>query len=93
MNIVARHLIIKGRVQGVFYRGWTVQAAEALGLAGWVRNRLNGDVEALVQGDRAGVERLIDLAWQGPVSARVDTVLVEPAEIVDLTGFEQRETC
>lgn len=90
MNIVAKHLIIKGRVQGVFYRGWTVKAAQALGLAGWVRNLANGDVEVLVQGNSTDVARLIDLAWEGPATARVDNITVKTGEIGDLSGFEQR---
>ncbi|MBO9579368.1 MAG: acylphosphatase [Sphingobium sp.] len=92
MDIVAKHLIIKGRVQRVWFRGWIVQSAQALGLVGWVRNRANGDVEALVQGPRADVERLIDFAWQGPSAARVDTIEVSEAECTALTSFDQRET-
>lgn len=92
MPIIARNLVIKGKVQGVFYRGWTVETALALGLTGWVRNRLDGDVEMAVQGKRADVERLIHLAWQGPRAARVDEVVEEAAEIEDFSGFEQRAT-
>ena len=51
MPVVARHLTILGRVQGVFYRNWTVETARGLGLTGWVRNRMDGSVEALVQGE------------------------------------------
>lgn len=92
MYIVAKYLVIRGRVQGVWYRGWTVQAAQALGLVGWVRNRVNGDVEALVQGQRADVERMIDLAWQGPSAARVDTIEIGEAEGGAMIGFDQRGT-
>jgi acylphosphatase len=90
MDRIAKHLIIKGRVQGVFYRGWTTKTAQALGLAGWVRNLPNGDVEALVQGPHVDVARFIDLAWQGPSAARVDDIAVKSADIGDLSGFEQR---
>jgi acylphosphatase len=90
MDMIAKHLIIKGRVQGVFYRGWTVKTAQALGLAGWVRNLPNGDVEALVQGHSTDVARLIDMAWQGPSAARVDDIAIKPGDIGDLSGFEQR---
>ena len=83
---------VNGSVQGVFYRGWTVKTAQALGLAGWVRNRANGDVEAFVQGHSTDVARFIDLAWQGPAAAQVDQILVKNAEIGDLHGFTQRET-
>lgn len=51
MPLVARHLMIHGRVQGVWYRAWAVETARQLGLAGWVRNRSNGCVEALVEGE------------------------------------------
>jgi acylphosphatase len=90
MDFIVRHLIIKGHVQGVFYRGWTVKTAQALGLAGWVRNLANGDVEVLVQGNDTDVARLIDMAWQGPAAARVDDIAVKTGEIGDLSGFEQR---
>lgn len=62
MPPVARHLMILGRVQGVFYRNWTVDAARGLGLTGWVRNRMDGSVEALVQGEADAVARFITLA-------------------------------
>lgn len=92
MTIVAKHLTITGKVQGVFYRNWTVKTAQALGLAGWVRNRLNGDVEALVQGVQADIERFVVLAWSGPPAARIEDVRDEPADVSDLNGFEQRPT-
>jgi acylphosphatase len=90
---IARRLSIHGRVQGVFYRGWTVETARDLGLAGWVRNRRDGTVEALVQGEDAAIDRLIALAAQGPPAARVEQV--EAAEIdpdESLTGFTQQPT-
>ncbi len=93
MTIAARHVRITGKVQGVFYRGWTVKTARALGVVGWVRNRRDGDVEAFVQGRKADVDRFLYLAWSGPAAARVDDVRDEPAEIGELETFEQRETC
>jgi acylphosphatase len=92
MTVIARHLIIKGHVQGVFYRAWTVETAMALGLTGWVRNRMGGDVEALVQGDPAIVARFIEAAWRGPSAARVEHVDEREAEPVQIGGFSQRET-
>jgi len=92
MTIIARHLIIKGRVQGVFYRGWTVEMAQSLGLSGWVRNRHDGSVEALVQGAPEAVARLIALARRGPMAARVDEIAETPAEVQALEGFAQRAT-
>ncbi|MBT2185573.1 acylphosphatase [Sphingobium nicotianae] len=92
MTILARHLIIRGRVQGVFYRSWSVATAQRLGLTGWVCNRLNGDVEALIQGDAGAVADFLALAVQGPPAARVDSVEVENAEPGDLRTFDQRST-
>ena len=92
MAIVAKHLTITGRVQGVFYRNWTVTTAQALGLTGWVRNRLNGDVEARVQGAPGDVARFVTLARSGPPAARVDEVREAPAEPGDHDGFAQRPT-
>lgn len=90
---IARRLSIHGRVQGVFYRGWTVETARSLGLTGWVRNRRDGTVEAVVQGEESAVSRLIALAAQGPSAARVERVKVaeiDPDE--SLTGFTQQPT-
>jgi acylphosphatase len=90
---IARRLAIHGQVQGVFYRGWTVETARGLGLAGWVRNRRDGTVEAVIQGEAAAVERLITLAGRGPPAARVDrveAVEIDPDE--SLTGFSQQPT-
>lgn len=89
---VARHLIVHGRVQGVWYRGWAVDTARALGLAGWVRNRRDGTVEAAVQGDGEAVERFIALAMEGSAAASVERIDVSEEEAVALSGFEQRRT-
>lgn len=90
---ITRHLRITGRVQGVGYRWNTARQARALGLKGWVRNRLDGSVEALVSGPVNAVQTLIDWAQRGPVDARVDGVVVSDAEAEGvLTGFEQLET-
>jgi acylphosphatase len=91
--IVARRLSIHGRVQGVFYRGWTVETARGLALVGWVRNRPDGTVEALVQGEDAAVERFVALAGQGPSAARVERVeAVGIAPDESLAAFTQRPT-
>jgi acylphosphatase len=90
---LTRYLRITGRVQGVYYRASMAQQARALGLAGWVRNRLDGSVEALAQGPAPAVQALIDWAHRGPELARVDAVVVAAVEPEgDLAGFEQRET-
>tara|TARA_B100001989_G_scaffold233340_1_gene193173 strand:+ start:1065 stop:1349 length:285 start_codon:yes stop_codon:yes gene_type:complete len=72
-----RHLIIKGRVQGVSYRAWSVQAATQLGLNGWVRNLKNGDVEAVIQGHTEDIQKFITSCYDGPMMARVDSVSIK----------------
>ncbi len=89
---IARHLRIEGRVQGVFYRASLIEQAERLGLAGWVRNRRDGSVEALVQGAPAAVQTLIDWAHRGPPRAQVSAVHVADAPVQALEGFERRDT-
>ncbi len=74
MGTVAMELRITGRVQGVAYRCWLRAAAQARGLAGWVRNRPDGSVSAHVEGDRAQVEELIKDCWAGPGAAVVRNV-------------------
>jgi acylphosphatase len=91
--IVTRHLVIRGRVQGVSYRWSMVQAAKRLGVRGWVRNRRDGSVEALAAGEAVAVEELIRWARQGPDGARVDAVEATDVATMDSPDdFEQRET-
>lgn len=78
---VTRHLKISGRVQGVWYRDSMCLEAQRLGVTGWVRNRHDGSVEALVQGPEAAVADIIAWTRQGPPDAKVDKV-----EIRDGTG-------
>lgn len=83
---------IRGRVQGVWYRGWTVDQARALGLDGWVRNRCDGSVEAVFSGPDASVRQMIERCWSGPPAARVGDI-VETAERGPAeAGFHQRPT-
>ena len=70
----AKLLVVHGRVQGVGYRDAAVQAAFTLGVAGWVRNRSDGTVEAQVQGDAAAVDRFVEWCKRGPPLARVSGV-------------------
>ena len=74
---VRAHLTISGRVQGVWYRGSMQEEAHRLGVAGWVRNRPDGTVEAEVEGEPALVEALVAWARQGPRGARVAQVGVQ----------------
>lgn len=78
--IIARLLRIHGRVQGVSYRASAQTEAVRLGLSGWVRNRHDGSVEALVSGRVEAVEDFIGWAHIGPPAARVDRVIVDLAE-------------
>jgi len=85
--MIARRVTINGRVQGVGFRYVLADEARARKLCGWVRNRRDGSVEALIAGPEADVEALIAWARQGPPAARVTTVAVEPAA-ADARGFE-----
>ena len=85
-------LIVTGRVQGVWYRGWTVDQARALGLDGWVRNRRDGSVEILVSGPEEAVGELVGRCRGGPPAATVERVAVEESEEPAPDGFEQRPT-
>lgn len=78
---------IEGRVQGVWYRGWTVQEAMARGLAGWVRNRSDGSVEALFSGPKPVVDAMLEACWQGPPAARVSRVTPVAAPAPETRGF------
>lgn len=91
---ITRHLVVHGLVQGVGYRWSMVQAAQRLGVRGWVRNWRDGKVEALVAGEADAVEALVHWARQGPAGARVAAVDVSEADAAsDLPdGFAQRET-
>jgi acylphosphatase len=71
-------LRVAGRVQGVGYRLWATRTAASLGLRGWVRNRLDGTVEALVTGAPERVEAMIDACWRGPRAAQVSEVTAVP---------------
>jgi acylphosphatase len=85
---IAVRVRITGRVQGVYFRGWTQAEAEALGLEGWVRNEPDGSVTALIVGADDLVSHMIDKLWQGPPSAEVYDVQIEPADIAERpTGF------
>ncbi|WP_425411587.1 acylphosphatase [Niveispirillum irakense] len=81
---------ITGKVQGVWYRGWTVEQARRRGLDGWVRNLSDGSVEAVFAGPAPDVDAMLDACWQGPPSAMVINVKVLETEDTGVTGFDQR---
>ncbi|XP_060201480.1 uncharacterized protein LOC132630009 [Lycium barbarum] len=84
--------VIKGRVQGVFYRDWTVENAKELGLKGWVRNRRDGTVEALFSGSPEKVQEMEQRCRRGPPSAIVTGLDVFPCDDDPGTGFERKQT-
>ncbi len=87
-----RHLIISGRVQGVAFRACMAREAQLLGVTGWVRNRADGSVEAMVAGTPEQVAAIMNWARRGPPAADVEHVAVElgDGEPGGFCGFEQR---
>ena len=85
-------VVIRGRVQGVWYRAWVTEEASELGLQGWVRNRRNGSVEAVFAGPSADVERMLKLCRRGPPLAQVSDVAVSDDGTPLQAGFTQLPT-
>ena len=86
-----RHLVIAGSVQGVGFRQGMMRKAAQLGICGWVRNRVDGTVEAMIRGAPDAVVAMIAWARHGPRSASVDRVEVEPGE-GEFASFDMRPT-
>lgn len=83
------HLLVSGRVQGVWFRGSTAGEARKLALSGWVRNLADGRVEVLAEGPRPALEKLVTYCHRGPTFARVSAVAAEWSEPRgDLSPFE-----
>lgn len=76
MTNVAQRIQVKGRVQGVGYRAWTVRQAAGLSLGGWVRNRRDGSVEILVFGCQENIGVLVDACRRGPAGAEVSDITI-----------------
>lgn len=74
---MARHIMVYGTVQGVFFRQSTVEQARLLGVTGWVRNLPEGTVEIWAEGSSEALEQLVAWAWQGPPAARVSDVYLQ----------------
>ncbi|KAL0333384.1 UNVERIFIED_CONTAM: Acylphosphatase [Sesamum angustifolium] len=85
-------MVIKGRVQGVFYRNWTIENAKELGLKGWVRNRRDGSVEALFSGSPEKVQEMEQRCRRGPPDAMVTGLQVVPSTDDPGTSFERKPT-
>ncbi len=82
-----RRVVVHGHVQGVFFRDATGDEASAQGVAGWVRNREDGAVEAVFEGEGGAVERMIDFCREGPRNAGVEEVEVFEEDPEGLSGF------
>lgn len=80
IKLVTRHLVIHGRVQGVFFRDSMRIEADQLAITGWVRNRGDGTVEAMVQGAPAAVDAIVRWAQHGPARAEVERVEIEQGD-------------
>ncbi|MEH6477648.1 MAG: acylphosphatase [Sneathiella sp.] len=91
--MITVHALITGRVQGVGYRAWTVDAARRHGVKGWVRNRTDRSVEAMLQGDEVKIEAMIEKCWQGPLLARVADVRRHEKQDVEIfNDFTSKST-
>ena len=92
LDMQGARLRIAGRVQGVGYRAWALETASRLGLRGWVRNRSDGTVEALVIGAEDEVAAMIEACREGPFAARVTEVQISDAADDRSDGFHPRAT-
>lgn len=90
--MIARRVVIRGRVQGVGFRYAMLDAATTLGVTGWVRNRRDGSVEGLVQGEAPAVEAMLAWARRGPPAARVEAVDAQESVVELRAAFELRPT-
>lgn len=85
--MIRRRVIVHGLVQGVFFRDTVRRHAVSAGVSGWVRNNRDGTVEAVFEGGREAVERLVDFCHRGPRGAQVERVHAEEEPPEALTGF------
>ena len=92
MERIARHVTISGRVQGVAFRWCTQERAEVLGVAGWVRNLLDGRVEAWIEAEPAALEDMLAYLRKGPSHAHVSECDVRERDPAGLTAFEIRRS-
>ena len=89
-STVRRRVVVRGDVQGVFFRDSTRREAEQRGVAGWVENRADGAVEAVFEGPADDVEALVEFCRSGPARAEVGDVEVSEGEPTGLEGFRVR---
>lgn len=90
--MIARRVLITGKVQGVYFREWTVKTATELEVAGWVRNRRDGDVEAYVVGAATAVERFVERMRDGSPASEVERVMAEQAPVERFRSFVRRQS-
>ncbi len=90
--MTATRVIVQGRVQGVGYRAWVLRQAQTRGLSGWVRNRSDGAVEAVLSGPASEVAEMVEACKCGPRHAAVTAVTEEPAQDLPPVGFSVRPT-
>ena len=88
--MIRRRVVVHGNVQGVFFRDSTEKEANSKGVAGWVRNRDDGAVEAVFEGDADAVDALVSFCESGPSRADVERVDVDEEEPEGLDGFSVR---
>ena len=88
--MIRRRVVVHGNVQGVFFRDSTEKEANSRGVAGWVRNRDDGTVEAVFEGDDDAVDALVEFCRSGPSKADVERVEVEEEDPEGLDGFSVR---
>lgn len=92
-TLASVHVLIEGRVQGVGYRAWTAARARELNLAGYVRNRRDGSVEAVLSGDAEAVEAMLEKCRRGPAGAAVTAVTILAKGVSVPARFEILPTC
>ena len=85
--MIAKHLVVKGKVQGVYFRASTKNEAIKYGLMGWVKNTTNGNVEIHIQGMEIDVQKLIHWTKSGPPLAKVSEVQITEAAIAEFDSF------
>jgi acylphosphatase len=90
VSVVRCRVVVHGRVQGVFFRDTCERVASGLGVAGWVRNRSDGTVEVVAEGERAGVDGLLAWCREGPPRARVDRLEITDEPVAGERGFRVR---
>lgn len=86
-EIVAMIVSVTGRVQGVGYRAWLAREAQRHGLVGWVRNEPDGSVSALIEGEDAVVDVMLEAMKSGPIAARVDHLSALPGALTETGVF------